>query len=124
VKVLSINHEHRDGTALPFQGSIAGYCICTYAQCTQEEGRGIAPVQVMLGASKGAGLSEPDQLLVFPCMIHLGAVSQALADTSVATDRHSVPITLHTKLMDIACTIYCYMFRQQQTVVSDITHIH
>jgi len=72
-----------------------------------ESGR--TQVEVMFRASKGTGLSEPHQLPVFACKIHLAAASQtqtnALADTARATYRHSVPTTLHTKTMDIACIL-------------------
>jgi len=82
--------------------------MCTYTQCTQKERSGRTPVQVMFRASKGTGLSEPNQLFGFACEIHLAAASQthALADTLLAAYRHSIPITLHTKPKDIACILH------------------
>ena len=61
-KVSSINREHREGTALPFQRSCT--CMCTHAHGPVVERSGRTQVQVMFRTSKWTGLSEMNQLPV------------------------------------------------------------
>jgi len=84
-------------------------------------------VQVMFRASNGTGISDPNQLPVFICEIHLVAVRQThdVADTLLATDRHSISITLHTKPMNIACILHLLLHVSAATDRRlGIIHIH